>query len=124
MPAPKEAWVRSVCLSKIIATRPRTGQRLGVVRRVLECGREVEDRGLLGRGEVVVRQEVPHHCTPIASSRIAGHAARNALASSSVSTSGGASRIRDGVGLLMMKPADCAAAGTSADASVATGRGR
>ena len=41
---------------------------------------------------------------PIASSRIAGQAARNASASSSVSTSGGASRIRSGVGLLTMKP--------------------
>ena len=38
------------------------------------------------------------------SSRIAGQAARNASTSSSVRTSGGASRIRSGVGLLMMKP--------------------
>ena len=50
----------------------RAGERLRVVRRVLELGREREDLRLLGRGQVVVGQEVPS-CTaaPIASSRIA-----------------------------------------------------
>ena len=93
-------WVRSVGLSKIIATvrGPSSGCR--VVRRRLERGGQVEHLGLLGRAEVVVARGsagswsvAPGHA---AVSRIAGPgAARNASASvASVSTSGGASRTR------------------------------
>ena len=126
MPAANDAWVRSVGLSKIIATVCGPGERLRVVRRPLELGGQVEHRGLLGGGEVVVGEEVAGHGSGLlgASSRMPGQAARNASTSSSVSTSGGASRIRSGVGLLTMKPASSAAAATSADDVGRTGRGR
>ena len=72
----------------------------------LSSGREIEHPRLLGGAQVVVRREVPHACPhrllPIACSPSlspgCGQEARNALTSSSVSTSGGARRIRCGVG--------------------------
>ena len=106
-PAAKDDWVRRVCLSKIIATVRGPASGFASYGAVLELGREVEDLGLLGRGQVVVGQEVAGHASSvrgIAASRIAGQAESSALTSSSVTTSGGASRIRSGVGLLMMKP--------------------
>ena len=99
MPAANDAWVRSVGLSKIIATvcGPASGFASYGVR--LSVGGEGEHLGLLGRAEVVVAQEVPgHDALPSPASRMPGQAARNASASSSVSTSGGASRIRSGSG--------------------------
>ena len=62
MPAANDAWVRRVGLSKIDRDRARPGERLA--RRTapaLSVGGQVEHLGLLGRGEVVVAQEVPGH---------------------------------------------------------------
>ena len=97
----------------------RPGQRLGVVRRALERRGQVQHRGLLGGAEVVVGQEVAGHVgsPPVdvwASPSMPGQEPRNASASARVSTRGGASRIRSGVGALMMKPCRSAAAVTSA----------
>ena len=103
MPAANDAWVRSVGLSKIIATvcGPASGWR--VVRRPLEVGGQREDLRLLGRGEVVVAQEVPHDADLLSGSP--GHASAKAATSSSVSTSGGANRSVAGPVLLSRKPA-------------------
>ena len=94
-------------------------QRLLVVRRGLVVRREVEHPGLLLGGEVVVAQEVARSrsCRP-AVRRVEDAPARprgTSRPAASVSTSGGASRTRSGVGLLMMKPASSAAAVTSAE---------
>ena len=101
-------WVRSVGLSKIIATVCGPAQRLRVVRRGLELGGQVEHLGLLGRGQVVVAQEVAGHGGRPARAPRRGSPARRRgtrRRRRSVSISGGASRIRSGVGLLTMKPA-------------------
>ena len=65
MPAANDAWVRRVGLSKIIATVRGPAERLA--RRTapaLSVGGQVQHLGLLGRGQVVVAQEVPGHRRP------------------------------------------------------------
>ena len=92
----------------------RTGQRVATERFGLELVGQVEDLLLLGRREVVIAQEVSRHRyrTPL---RIAGSALRNSRACASVSTRGGASRIRSGTAGLTRKPASRAAVATWAD---------
>ena len=116
MPASNETRVRSDGLSKSTATERGPGQRLVPVPVGLHRGGQVEHRGLLGRGEVVVAQEVPGHAREPACSRVqgAGSAATNASAWSAVRISGGASRITSGCTGLTRKPASRRAAATAA----------
>ena len=89
MPAVKDTWVRRVGRSKTSATVIGPASGLVAVRVLLHRGREREHLGLLGRGEVVVGEEVAGHAGTSLASRIAGHASMNACASASVRTSGG-----------------------------------
>src|SRR5207247_893710 len=88
---------------------PRGGSRAESV--LLHLRGQVEDRALLGRGQVVVAQEVPGHL--LTSSRIRGRAAVNSSASEADSISGGASRMASGCTALTRNPARRAAASTS-----------
>src|SRR5581483_8839856 len=87
-----------------------TSQRLVAKTVLLELVGQVQDGGLLGRGQVVVAQEVPGH--ELTSSRMAGSAAVNWPASAAVRISGGASLIASGCTALTRKPARRAAAST------------
>ena len=93
--------------------RPRAGQRLVPEPVLLHLIGQVEDRGLLGGGQVVVAQEVPGHQLPPGR----GWRARRRgirLASARVRISGGASRTASGWTALTRNPARRAAASTSA----------
>ena len=100
MPAANDDWVRSVCLSKIIATVRGPASGLASYGACLSSTARSRTCACSAGVRSSSRRKCAHHDAPIASSRIAGQAARSALASSSVSTSGGASRIRLGVGVV------------------------
>ena len=108
MPAANDAWVRRVGLSKIIATvrGPASGRASygAAFSAAARSSTRACSAGVRSSSRRKCSGHVPRLRRPEASSRIAGQAARKASASSSVSTSGGASRIRSGVGLLTMKP--------------------
>ncbi len=83
--------------------RPRALEGLPAERVGLDGEGQLEDLALLGRGEVVVPEEVPGHQVSLersagrdAASRIAGRASTKSPAWARVSTSGGASRIASG----------------------------
>ncbi|OEI70208.1 Uncharacterized protein Cus16_0834 [Curtobacterium sp. ER1/6] len=83
---------------------------------------EVEDRGLLGLGEVVVAEEVAGHaevswvgvpCSAATAARLSPRIDTNSSISSSDTMSGGAMRRLDSFGALMMRPRPRAAALTA-----------
>ena len=112
MPTSNETRVRVLALSNSTATAFGPASGLCAERIGLHRDGQLQHLGLLGRGEVVVAQEVPRHR---AASRIPGSAMRNSSACASVSTSGGASRTRSGTALLTRNPAARAWATTAAD---------
>ena len=100
--------------------RLRPGQRFGAVRRPLELRGQGQQ---LGPARPATGRRLPgSDGSSVCSRRLvedaAGQAARNASASASLRVSGGASRIRSGVGLLTRNPRSWAAAMTSAECGV------
>ena len=124
-PTVKETRVRRLGLSKSRATDfgPASGRRPAVR---LHRGRQAQHLGLLGRGEVVVAEEVPRHgyaLSPWTWVRMAGSASTNPVASAWVRISGGASRTASGWTALTRNPAARAAL-TAAALCPRTGRRR